>query len=647
MLAALAIDASSPRDRESVLAARLGDAPLLLAEAKSLIAASDGADDFIEAPVAFLAAARDAAIGALPAETRIGAYAISREIGRGGMGVIYLAHRADGAYQGSVAVKLLQSDIGRDAARFARERQALAGLDHPNIARLLDGGTASIGAVATPYLVMEYVDGIHIDQYCRQKNLTLAKRVRLVQQVCDAVQSAHQRLVVHRDIKPSNILVTHEGTPKLLDFGVARLLEGAEGESASAETQAGGLLFTPRYASPEQVRGGPASVATDVYGVGVLLYEVLAGSSPYARLTSGDTTNTALALRVVAEDPPRRASEVARKAAPADADALTGDLDTILLKACAKDPAERYPTVAALNDDLARWLAGRPITARPPSLHYVVSRFVKRHALGVAVGAVTATLVVASMAAVVVQSQRAERERALAERRFDEIRQFARSMLFDYHDGITQLPGSLAMRERLVADGVGYLDALAATASETSPAAPAARNIALLAELAEGYERLSRINSGTWVANKGRPEEARTTAAKALAIRERLYASEPNNVAHATALAKSVMMLGERELTLGDATQAAATLQRGIALLEPFVAREGLARALPAAEVLAQLYRMENSLDSCAGLNTRGRSREAYVRMTARAPEIRRVYQARFAAQQAPEALLEEAAFLV
>ena len=329
---------------------------------------------FLETPAAELAGPEPLTAGeedprdeALPPGTRLGAYELGEAVGRGGMGIVYRAVRADDEYRQVVAVKVIRR--GMDTAvgqrRFREERQILAGLDHPGIARLLDGGTTEAGL---PYFVMEYVEGEPIDAYCDRRRLDVAERLRLFLRVCAAVHHAHRSLVVHRDLKPGNILVTADGVPKLLDFGIARLVRPAREPGDVDPTVTVLRMLTPDYASPEQVRGEPVTTATDVYSLGVLLYELLSGQRPYAGgpRPRGDGRH----LRRRTPSAPARRSPATRKPTTAEAPALlrrtlAGDLDTIVLKALRKAPTERYASVEAFADDVTRHLEGRPVRARP------------------------------------------------------------------------------------------------------------------------------------------------------------------------------------------------------------------------------------------------------------------------------------------
>ncbi len=357
---------------------------------------------------------------------RIGAYRLVRLLGRGGMGAVYLAERADGQFEKRVAVKLLPlgMDSEQTRRRFLTERQVLAGLEHPNIARLLDGGIAEDG---TPYFVMEWVEGRPIDRHCDEERLRFRERLELFLEVCRAVQYAHQNLVVHRDLKPSNVLVRPEGRVKLLDFGIAKLLSD---DPAVPGTRTGMRMMTPRYAAPEQIRGGPVTTATDVYALGVLLYELLAGVGPFGP-PSGDGLE---AERAALEKEPRppgstvgraegnpgagepaidwREIAACRRTTPEGLRRrLRGDLDNIVLKALEKDPARRYPSARELEEDVRRHLEGRPIVARPQGRAYRAAKFVRRHRVGVGLAAVVGVLVIGFAAAMVRSQATTARER--------------------------------------------------------------------------------------------------------------------------------------------------------------------------------------------------------------------------------------------
>lgn len=370
-------------------AACAGDATLRK-EVESLVASGDRAQDFLEAsmPASYGSPARH------PPE-RVGPYRLLSEIAHGGMGAVYLAERTDD-YRKRVAVKLLRSEIGSESVvrRFRQERQILAGLDHPAIARLLDGGTTEDGV---PYFVMEHVEGMPVDEYCDSRGLSVRERLGLFQTVCSAVSYAHGKQVVHRDLKPGNILVTADGTPKLLDFGIAKLL--ASGLAETDATTTGLRLMTPAYASPEQVRGDPITVATDVYALGVLLYWLLTGHSPYQ--VNAEMSHQ-LARAICEQEPQAPSTCLGRR----DGRRLARDLDAITLKALRKEPHRRYASVDEVSDDIRRHLEGRPVTARRGALTYRAGKFVRRKAAAIGAGSAIAVLAVAVGLLILRQTER-------------------------------------------------------------------------------------------------------------------------------------------------------------------------------------------------------------------------------------------------
>ena len=420
-------------ERESFLARRCPDDASLREEVRTLLLAHESAGSFIETPPAPVAAARLGEQAPQLVGRMVGPYRIVREIGHGGMGTVYMAERADGAFEKQVAIKVIRRGLDTEDVllRFRHEREALAGLDHPNIARLLDAGSTSDGL---PYFVMEYVEGIPIDRFCDQRKLTIADRLQLFQTVCGAVQAAHRNLVVHRDIKPDNILVTSGGVPKLVDFGIAKLL--APTSTGARETRVTERLMTPGYASPEQVEGRPITTATDVYSLGVLLYELLTGRHPYPRARAegsewgiGEHTpekpSTVVVQSLEAAGPddvtgPRSPEEVsrARQVSPAALRReLRGDLDTIVSVAMRNEPQRRYGSVEQLAEDVRRHLTGLPIMARKDALGYRAARFVGRHAAAVAAAALLLVVLLVAVVAVAWQARVAaeERDRARVE----------------------------------------------------------------------------------------------------------------------------------------------------------------------------------------------------------------------------------------
>ncbi len=365
------------------------------------------------------------------AERRVGAYRILGEIGHGGMGTVYLAERADDQYRKRVAIKTIRGFGSEDVLRrFRRERQVLAALEHPNIARLFDGGTTDDGL---PYFVMEYVEGKPIDAFCDERRLPVRERLRIFRQVCAAVEHAHRNLVVHRDLKPGNILVDPQGTPKLLDFGIAKLLD----LDVPGDATATALAMTPQYASPEQTRGQPITTATDVYSLGVVLYELLTGHQPYGR----EARSSLELLRAVCEEEPERPStsvgRTERRPLPDGGTRVTtpesaagtregtperlrrrlrGDLDNIVLAALRKEQERRYRSVEALSEDIRRYLEGRPVTAHRPTVFYRASKFARRNALVVGAAAAVFLLTVGFAVVTRVQAGRIAQARDRASR---------------------------------------------------------------------------------------------------------------------------------------------------------------------------------------------------------------------------------------
>ena len=461
-------------ERAAFLDDRCAAVPDVRTQVASLLAAHDASTDFLTP----LGATEDVpTFAAGPHEgSRIGAYRLVREIGRGGMGTVYLARRADEAFEHDVAIKITRSAVSDpdEARRFQRERQMLAALHHPHIVTLLDGGTTPSGHA---YLVMEYVDGSRITDWIRERGASLEERLRLFRQVCSAVHAAHQQGIVHRDLKPANILVTAGGVPKVLDFGIARLLSPEAG--GVTQTGWGQGPLTPDYASPEQLRGLPASVTGDVYSLGVLLFEILAATRPYE--TTGKTVDQL--LDQVLRGPTRKVSAAAATAgvpfAPAS---LRGDLDAIVQKAMQVDSADRYASAEDLSDDVARFLGGKPIVAHEPSLGYVLRKLAAQHR-GVVVAAVLGVLgITAALGVALWQRQQAIEQRARAEARFNDVRQLANALIFKVHDAVAVLPGSTEARRLIATEALGYLDTLAASGGDDG----------LRLELAKGYKQVAR-----------------------------------------------------------------------------------------------------------------------------------------------------------
>ncbi|MBS1872378.1 MAG: serine/threonine protein kinase [Acidobacteria bacterium] len=479
---------------------------------------------------------------------RIGPYRILRELGRGGMGAVYLATRDDGAYSKQVAVKVLPYG-GRDQQRlFLRERQILAVLEHPNLTRLLDGGTAEGG---TPYLVMDYVDGIPIADYAagRPKQEVL----RLFLQACEAIRYAHQNLVVHCDLKPANILVDGAGVVKVLDFGIARLME-----ASGVHTMLTSAAMTPAYASPEQRAGRPVNTLSDVYSLGLVLYHLLAGRLPF------DEANEPGEL--VAPSRWRRD--------------LRGDLDSIVMKATETEPARRYVSVEQFARDIQRHLDSKPVSARQGEWWYRGVRYVQRRRWRVA--AVAAFAVVMGLGAAGTLS-----ERAKAERRFNEVRRLAQSVVFQYQDDLSVLAGSTALRARMATDAVRYLDRIATDSGEDEE---------LALETALAYRKVGEVQGYGRVASLGDLTGAEQSLAKSAAILERLSERHPGDsrmtLEWATSLERRANVLSLE----GRNAHAKENAERARGLL-------GKAETAGAARELASVWRELSIIEERRGLN--------------------------------------------
>lgn len=404
--------------------------PELEQDLLNLLQADEHGDDVLSDPIA--ATAESFAEGAVDPwlNRQVGHWTITRRIGGGGMGAVFLAERADDEYSQTVAIKIMAAQLVADDAtlRFRAERQILASLSHPNIAKLIYGGSSDEGL---PYLVMEYIEGLPIDQYCDQHRLSIDDRLRLLRKVCAAVDYAHRNLVVHRDLKPSNMLVDERGEPKLLDFGIAKLLEAGSYQQTMAVTREGARAMTPEYASPEQVRGEPVTVATDVYALGILMYRLLTGVSPYGENASTRREYESAILDVEPSKPSTVVTGVGaevggRRRTSTDRlrKRLAGDIDNIALKALQKDPQRRYATANALADDIGRYLRHEPVEARGDSWTYRSRKFAVRHTRGLSVAA-TVVLTIVALIVFYTMQLADERDRAnLAAQQAEEVSGF-------------------------------------------------------------------------------------------------------------------------------------------------------------------------------------------------------------------------------
>ena len=514
-----------------------GADPAVVREVESLLEFARTGSGTLASPVGALAAEFSAA--EVPAGKRIGPYLLGREIGRGGMGVVYLAGR-DGEFRKTVALKVLPVGMRTQTAvrRFRQERQILAELEHPNIARLLDGGTTDEGL---PYLAMEYIEGVPITQYAAERRLSVLEKLRLFRQLCDGVQCAHQKLIIHRDIKPGNILVTVQGVPKLLDFGIAKLLapDTAGGEGL-AETRTLAAAMTPDYASPEQVRGEAVTVATDVYALGAVLFELLTGERAH-RLNSYDPLEIA---REICEGEVRPPSTTG-------AASLRGDLDNIVLKAMQKEPSRRYNSAEQFAEDIRRYLEGLPVIARADTLVYRTAKFVRRHWF--ALGAVAAVMLALGGGIIAALHQA-----HIAEARFVEGRKLA-GRLFEIHDDLKKIAGTTKPRELVVRSALEYLDKVAPTAGDDP---------AFAWELAKAYEKTGDAQGSPAEPSMGRTRDAAASYEKAIAIEEPLLRRGALDTAQRESLFRAYKMLALLYRQLRDGERAVAVARKGIALSE-------------------------------------------------------------------------------
>jgi tetratricopeptide (TPR) repeat protein len=520
------------------------------------------------------------------AGSRLGSWRIVREIGRGGMGTVYLAVRDDDQFQKQVAIKVVRH--GMDTAdvleHFRHERQILANLDHPYIARLLDGGATPDGR---PFFVMDYVEGQPLDLFCKENILAIDARCRLFLRVLEAVAHAHRNLVVHRDLKPANIFVKSDGTPKLLDFGVAKLLAADPGADVTLTVL--NRPFTPQYASPEQVHGLPVTTAVDIYSLGAIFYEMLTGQ----RAQRIDSLSVSEIERVVCHTEVTRPSLLAK--------GLDADLDNIVLMAMRKEPARRYQSVDQFADDIHRFLKGRAVLARQDSFWYRARKFTGRNRFTISGAALIFVSLVAALVVTLAQARvaqsarrtaevqrgvsdreraRAERERARAEgehasaeRRFTEVREMAGKFMFDFHDAIATLPGSTPARKMVVETGIRYYDSLLKEAGGDQ---------ALLEEIARGYDRLGDVQGNPYYPNLGDVPGAGQSYQKALAVRRQI--TDPSAV-----FQRDQVLAGVRRAQLlivkGDIKGAEQPLQEAIAMgsrgpqAGTYEVREAVARA--------------------------------------------------------------------
>lgn len=492
-------------------------------EVEKLLIAEDSSDNFLENPAIDFDAPKNL--------KKIGRYKIISELGKGGMGSVFLAERED--LPQKVAVKIIKRGLDSEdiLRRFHHEREILAALEHPNIARLIDGGTTDDGL---PFYVMEYVEGIPIDEYC--KNANLEEKLQLFRQVCKAVSFAHARVIVHRDLKPSNILVNKEGTAKLLDFGIAKLLSDKDFGKKGTATSLG--MMTPNYASPEQFRGETVTTATDIYSLGVILYELLTGVLPY------DLTDKTLdkVFRILNQTETVKPSENPESKI-LNPKFLKGDLDNIILKSLKKEPERRYQSVIDLSDDIRRYLVGLPVSARPDTFRYRTAKFVKRNKIAVVAASLVFLSLIGGIIGIYYQFTVAKHQKTLAEKRFSDVRELANKVVFRYHDEIAKFPGATALREELVNDAVKYLDSLNAEQIEDDQ---------LKLELAKAYEKIGDVQGRPYAANLGKSEDALASYQKAVDILKTATEKSQNVFELKRELVRASIRLIAMKARLGD-----------------------------------------------------------------------------------------------
>lgn len=538
---------------------------------------------------------------------QIGIYRIIKEIGFGGMGAVYLGERTDGKFDQKVAIKMLKREMNTRTIRrhFEREQKILSSLEHSNIARLLDAGTMND---KTPYLVMEYVDGLPIDVYCSKNNLNISQRLDLFRKVCNAVNFAHRNLVIHRDLKPSNILVSSDNEPKLLDFGISKILsEELDQINAATITRIGAM--TPSYASPEQLQQKSVTTATDVYSLGIILYELLSGHRPFEEkeenlkdiyeavvntdppLPSAKLDKASKELKTEAEkntellsetpsNPetestlsefkdnqtiPQRNNHTNPQLNNLNANNLRGDLDNIILKSLRKEPERRYSSAENFSEDIKNFLRGLPVTARPNTFSYRTSKFVKRNKLTVIAAGLISLAVIVGVIATLWQARIAQAERTKAENRFNDVRSLANSFLFEFSPLIENLPGSTPARELLVKRALEYLDNLSKEAEN---------DFELQKELGIAYEKVGDVQGNPANSNLGDMKGAIASYEKVVGIREKLFANDANDLNTQSSLADIYKRLASVLNYSNEPKKSDEFLDKALAIQEKIIAAQ-------------------------------------------------------------------------
>ena len=556
-------------ERQDYVVSACEDDSEMRREVEKMLVFADSADDTLEKNV--FEVFSDVNQAKIP--EKIGDYKILREIGRGGMGAVYEAVRENKDFRQRVALKIIKRGMDTDAvvSRFRHEQRILASLEHPSIARFLDGGMTEDGL---PFYAMEYVEGEAIDDYCAAKDLSIEEKLKLFREVCAAVQYAHQNLVIHRDLKPKNILVTEDGAPKLLDFGIGKILTPDTEQEAGTATQLG--MMTPAYASPEQIRGERIGTTSDIYSLGVILYELLTGQKPYKFNSKSQIEIEKAVLESEPVKPSAITSSTFRitksgtketnpKSKIQNPKSLKGDLDNIILKALRKEISERYVSVGQFSEDIRRYLEGLPINARPHTFSYRASKFIKRNRAAVVAATLVFLALCVGITVAIWQARRAEQQRVLAEKRFAEVRQLANNVVFKYHDAIAELQGATAVREMLVRDALQYLDALSDEAGDDNE---------FKKELALAYLKLADVQGKAYAANIGDTEGALVSYRKAAALLEEVVKSSPKDISAKENLVKVYDNLALLMTRTGGGLETPKILQKALVLNEELLTLE-------------------------------------------------------------------------
>ena len=527
--------------RTALLTAQCAGDTTLMAELRSLLAACEAEEDHRSR----------VGMESVSSGTWVGPYVIDGLIGRGGMGAVYRAHRADGQFEQQVAIKIIDTPLVSDffRERFRAERQMLAGLAHPYIARLLDGGVTDGDEL---YLVMEFIDGDSITHFCTKHNLSLDDRLRLFIKVCGAVQYAHGNLIVHRDLKPENILVVNDSTPRLLDFGTAKIVQPSDTDGNATRSDL--RTFTPRYASPEQVFEQPISIASDIYSLGVLLYVLLTGDDPY-ELRNFSTEEL---VRVICGVQPGRPSATKSPFGRIDA-----DLDCIALKALRKDPKDRYSTAESFALDVQAYLEHRPVEARKGNLRYLAGKFAQRNRFALAGASLLLVAVVAGVGGVLWQSHIANEQRRRADARSADLRELSKSLLSELDQALKEIPGSTGAQKMMVTRVLEHLDRMAKDSRGDRQAS---------LDLIEAYTQLGNVQGNIYYQNVGDTKGAVTSFNRAIAIASSLAQAHPKDKEALRAEAAAFEAKGESLSQSGDSQASVTALRTAVRIYDQVVA---------------------------------------------------------------------------